>query len=542
MFDRIRKAAAVVLLVLSASAFAAPKVAVVAHEPGYYTSLANHVGRWLKGEGIESSVVAASGMKASLATAKVAFVIGFNEPSAGEVAEFTSFVKRGGRLVVFYTASPALANLMGVKVLGYKTAPYPGAWSSMDFDSSAFPGCPRSILQTSTVLQRAIPVKGRSWTIANWLDRSGKTAGDAAWIQSAAGFWMTHVLLADGDEAAKAQLLAAICGSVDPSLWNSAAFAARVRARESATRALAVAQTPRKGEIHAIWDHSGCGLYPGSWKRTIALLKESRVTDLFVNVAGAGFAHYPSSILPRSKTFAQEGDQMAQCLAAAKGSGIRVHAWILCFTATRATPDVLEDFRRRGWRLKDKGGKLTEYLDPSNAAVRARLFAVADELQAKYKLDGIHLDFVRWYERSEKPKNAAETITRFVAEMRAHVRRPCWLTTAVLGKYPSCIAAVGQDWESWLAAHLVDYAVPMDYTESPVQFESFLRQHGANKSYARRIIAGIGVTANESRLDARSVIDQINASRRHGLAGNALFDLDVTLEKQILPYLRLGIW
>jgi hypothetical protein len=38
------------------------------------------------------------------------------------------------------------------------------------------------------------------------------------------------------------------------------------------------------------------------------------------------------------------------------------------------------------------------------------------------------------------------------------------------------------------------------------------------------------------------VIDQINASRRHGLAGNALFDLDVTLEKQILPYLRLGIW
>ena len=247
-------------------------------------------------------------------------------------------------------------------------------------------------------------MKGRSWTIANWLDRSGKTAGDAAWIQSAAGFWMTHVLLADGDEAAKAQLLAAICGSVDPSLWNSAAFAARVRARESATRALAVAQTPRKGEIHAIWDHSGCGLYPGSWKRTIALLKESRVTDLFVNVAGAGFAHYPSSILPRSKTFAQEGDQMAQCLAAAKGSGIRVHAWILCFTATRATPDVLEDFRRRGWRLKDKGGKLTEYLDPSNAAVRARLFAVADELQAKYKLDGIHLDFVRWYERSEKPK------------------------------------------------------------------------------------------------------------------------------------------
>ena len=31
-------------------------------------------------------------------------------------------------------------------------------------------------------------------------------------------------------------------------------------------------------------------------------------------------------------------------------------------------------------------------------------------------------------------------------------------------------------------------------------------------------------------------------SRRYGFAGNALFDLDITLEKQILPYLRLGIW
>ena len=55
-------------------------------------------------------------------------------------------------------------------------------------------------------------------------------------------------------------------------------------------------------------------------------------------------------------------------------------------------------------------------------------------------------------------------------------------------------------------------------------------------------IVGIGVTANESRLDARQVIDQINLVRRYGLAGEALFDLDATLEKSILPYLRLGMW
>ena len=51
-----------------------------------------------------------------------------------------------------------------------------------------------------------------------------------------------------------------------------------------------------------------------------------------------------------------------------------------------------------------------------------------------------------------------------------------------------------------------------------------------------------GVTANESRLDARQVIEQINLARQYGFAGEALFDLDTTLEKSVLPYLRLGIW
>ena len=82
MFDRIGKSVAIAVVFLAASVLAAPKVAIVAHDPGYYTSLARHAGRWLKGEGIDSSVVAPSGMKESLASAKVAFAIGFAEPTA----------------------------------------------------------------------------------------------------------------------------------------------------------------------------------------------------------------------------------------------------------------------------------------------------------------------------------------------------------------------------------------------------------------------------------------------------------------------------
>lgn len=521
--------------------FAAP-VTVVAQKPGYYTSLAKHACRWLQMQGVTAELSTPQTMSRDLADARVAFLIGFEEPTASDMRVLRALRKRGGRLVVFYTASPALAELMGVKVLGYKAAPYPGAWSRMNFDVSSLSGCPRTILQTSTVLQRAMPVKGRSFTMANWIDRTGRVSADAAWIRSDAGFWMTHVLLADGDEAAKAQLLAAICGSVMPKLWNASVFAAREKARLAELHDYAKSQSPRTGEIRAVWDHSGCGLYPGNWPRTIALLKASHVTDLFVNVAGAGFAHYPSAVLPRSKTFAQEGDQLAQCTAAARGSGVRVHAWILCFTATRSSPDRLEHFRKRGWRLKTKDGRLSEYLDPSNSALRGMLLSAIDEMQANYRIDGIHLDFVRWYERSVKPANAAETVTRFMMDARRRTRRPRWLTAAVLGKYPSCVAAVGQDWSSWLDMNLVDYVVPMDYTESMSTLDAYLRQHAASRSHARRTVVGIGVTANESRLTARQVIDQINLSRRYGLAGAALFDLDVTLEKNVLPYLRLGVW
>ena len=300
--------------------------------------------------------------------------------------------------------------------------------------------------------------------------------------------------------------------------------------------------TLHSAEIHAVWDHTGRGLYPGNWPKTMQVLKSAHVTDVFVNVAGPDFAHYPSSILPRSKAFSDYGDQMAACLRAAQGTGIRVHAWILCFNATRGVPKSLETFKARGWRMKDEKGALTTYLDVSNPTVRAYVLAIVDEINVRYGVSGIHLDFVRWGHTVRKPADAVSPVTQFVAEARRRVKRPKWLTTAVYGKYPRCIDTVGQDWVKWLNFDLVDYVVPMDYTESMSQFESFLRQHAAPSKNARRTIVGIGVTASESKLSAAQVVEQVRLVRKYGLAGESLFDLDTTLEQKILPALKKGVW
>ena len=114
-----------------------------------------------------------------------------------ELETLRAFRANGGKLVVFHSASPALAALMDVKPLGYSSAPYPGAWSRMNFNSPVPAGLPRSVLQTSGVLLRAQPLPGKGRVIATWADRMGRSTGEPAWIATSGGFWMTHVLLAD---------------------------------------------------------------------------------------------------------------------------------------------------------------------------------------------------------------------------------------------------------------------------------------------------------------------------------------------------------
>ena len=552
---------------MACCAASAADVAVVVPADGYGKSLGRHIQRWLKGNGVASDIVEGWNVAKGLTGKRFACLV-TPKADAAQLAAMKAFRACGGKLAVFYSTSPELAAMMGVRLVGYKKPTGLATYSKMSMQKGAPPGSPAAILQSSANIFAAAPAGPRSRVIASWLDRAGRSTGDAAIIASDAGWWITHVFLADGDENAKAQFLCAAIGSVIPGAWNHASWLRRRQAEQAKARAYGLAQKPRPGEIHAVWDHSGQGFYPGDWPRTMRLLKEYRITDLFVNVCGAGFAHYPSKILPQSAVCAEQGDQLAACLAAARGTGIRVHAWMLCFTATRATPGRLASFSQRGWRLRNPQGGELEYLDPSHPGLRAYLLDALEEVAGKYPVAGVHLDFVRWYENALAAEVTPSVLTRyrrttnkpskksfyawrarevqtFVAGARKRVKsaRPgAWFTVAVLGKYPSCVDSVGQDWFAWIDSGLVDYAVPMNYTEDTAKYVSFVAQQGRSKSRARKIISGIGVTANESRLGPMQVIDQVNLARRQDLAGVALFDLDYALLTQILPYLRLGLF
>lgn len=461
---------------------------------GYAANLAGKTHRWLKDGGVKADLVDDRALASSLADRSLAYLVVCQKPTAAHLQALSAFRARGGRIAVLQSYSPELAALMGMP------PPKP------------------STNRTSPA--EATPLKG--------------------------GWWSSNVFRADGEEEAKSKLLLSMAGISVPGSWNASAWEARRRTRFAAECDYGRRQVPRAGEIHAVWDHTGQGLYPGDWSHTMRLLKTNGVTDLFVNVAGAGFAHYPSHILAQSQVYVRHGDQLAACLAAARGTGIRVHAWILCFNGTRSSAPSLASLGKRGWRLKDKSGRLTEYLDPTNADLRWHLLSAIDELVRAYPVTGVHLDFVRWYEKAaSKPRNPSASVTSFVSSVRTRMRsaRPrMWLTTAVLAGYPSCVSSVGQDWESWIDQGLVDYAVPMNYFENGKQYASVVLQQANTRQRARHIISGIGVTANESVLSPVQVVDQVNAARRAGVAGVALFDLDQTLAVRVLPVLRLGLF
>ncbi|MDD4102139.1 MAG: family 10 glycosylhydrolase [Kiritimatiellae bacterium] len=630
-----------VLLSVSAHLMAAPVAVIQGHksvaigERRFAQSLALHVERWYRESGVEASLSDDTDLSRALAGKRVAALVYVAQPDRAQMDALTEFVGRGGKLVVFYSSSQELATLMGMKTVGYQKGSTDGRWSMMRFVESRPRGVPESIIQTSSNLFMVEPLPGRSHVLAWWYDRQGRRTADAAWLASPGGYWMTHVLLADGDSDAKGRLLLALAGAHDQTLWSPAASSVLRKARrvdggipgmsaaagklaDAGRRSAALSaaqglqrkdqacagllaagkgrdaweaandlrirmyevygmlQPSRKGEIRAVWDHSGMGLYPGEWPRTCRMLKDAGFTDIYVNVAGAAFAHYASGVLPRSRVFEEQGDQLAACVAAAKPFGLRVHAWLLCFSTEGATTARIDIFRQRGWLLTNPDGSPRSWLDPAVPEVRSYLVVAVREMAVKYSVDGVHLDFVRYPDyasslgptvkaRFEKatgrraadwPEDVksgalrnlfiqwrAEQVSDFVQSARRVMRRDApgkMMTAAVYGKYPSCLHAVGQDWESWINIGLVDYVTPMNYTEDLSRFNEWLSQQTRTRQQALRIVPGIGVTASESRLDAAQVIDQIQAARRAGCPGFALFDLDTTLRQEILPVLRLG--
>jgi len=619
-----------------------------ADERTYARNRAKRISRWLQNQDIAHSVVDDEAVVAGrLKSAQVAILPYNSLPPDKELRALESFIKWGGKLMVFYSAEPKLAELMGFKLGSYQTAKVAGQWSSFAFNKYAPPLVPEVVYQDSSNILPAYPADDDARIIATWQNSAGKDLADPAWVQSPHGLWMSHVLL-DSDNVNKQRMLLALLGAYIPSLWEQAAMRAMTRAgkvgpfinlnnavtgitrmargtsieesvdallagcgqdykimsaalakrkypevvatgqrlQTKLMEAFARVQRPKNPEFRGVWDHTGMGLYPGNWPKTTRILADAGMHAVFVNVLWAGLAHYDSQVVPQSEVVSRYGDQLKQCVAAAHANGLEVHVWKVCWNLGNAPESFVAAMRKAGRLQVTDTGKELEWLCPSHPDNVALELKAVSEVLNRYPVDGIHLDYVRYpgdnacfctgcrrrfgqrlgeeirgWPRSAYSGNLSgkydawrsEQITVFVRAVHDLVKKagvPTFPTSrrvgigisaAVYPEYPGCINSIGQDWGRWLKEDLVDFVCPMDYTVNNGAFKNLVRRQLALANAGGRVFPGLGVTAMESQLSPDQVIEQIAQTRAAGAGGFVLFDLNRTLEKDVLPILSFGI-
>jgi uncharacterized lipoprotein YddW (UPF0748 family) len=227
---------------------------------------------------------------------------------------------------------------------------------------------------------------------------------------------------------------------------------------------------------------------PHDAAQTAGDLKAAGITEVFL------MAKDPEGNRHFAQADGQPDDTFGRMLGRLKAEGIRVHAWLPVFS------DPVVAQRRPELAMVDRAGaRSPDWLSPSNPEVRGLIADIVRTLVAKYAIDGIHLDYLRypdlehdfgaaaiqrfgsWSELDPVPVRRllsdhytrwtdwrADEIAGFVAGIRAEIRRATdrnvILSAALIGdaalNYRSR-EKYGQDYAA-LATHL-DWVVPMAY-------------------------------------------------------------------------------
>lgn len=242
--------------------------------------------------------------------------------------------------------------------------------------------------------------------------------------------------------------------------------------------------------------------------------KSAGFNTVLFQVRGAGTVCYPSKIEPWAEEFGGRDpgfDPLAVACKEAHRRGMELHAWANVLPGWRgdkppSNPKQLFN-ARPDWFWRDAHGRrqpLGWYcsVNPCYPEVRKYLASVMGEIAAKYPVDGIHLDYIRFpnewndsypagasvpdYPRDPRtlalfrkatgksPDQApgqwnawrTEAVTQTVREIRKAIRKAdskVKLTAAVGASPEDHVRNHFQDSRRWIAEGLIDAVYPMNY-------------------------------------------------------------------------------
>ena len=321
-------------------------------------------------------------------------------------------------------------------------------------------------------------------------------------------------------------------------------------------------------ERRFVWAHRCTGMDTRNWDETVRAAKACGMTDLIANLAWGPDCAYPSEVLSYSTKRAKGADQLAECLAACRRHGLKLHVWNVCFRTWNTPRERLNEFRvEERLQVDIKGEVSDKYLCPSHPKNRRQLVDAMVELAGK-GVDGVHFDYIRYenshycfcarcrdlFERhigksvADWPRDVRHRglhrsqweafrqsiISEIVREASAqvHARYPGVEVSAAVFENPETSPIEqGQDWPLWCREKWLDFVCPMTYVESA---ESF----GANIGKCRGalpsdfpVYPGIGLNVwKDEDLDFSRYADQVSTLREMDFGGYAVFELTKRFE------------
>ena len=355
-------------------------------------------------------------------------------------------------------------------------------------------------------------------------------------------------------------------------------------------------------QTRALWVTRTTLTSPESIRQMVEAAQAGGFNTLLVQVRGRGDAYYNGTIEPRAAELAGKPafDPLATVLADAHAAGLQVHAWVAVnLVSSSVTLPASRDhviYREPEWLMVPRElaaemkkidlrspayiGRLARwtrahtsiveglYTSPLHPAAQEHTAAVIGEIAAKYPVDGIHLDYVRFpnedfdysaaaleefkaaitpdlTDRERREAVAREALdpaaypnlfperwndfrrsrlTSLVIKIRTAVKtaRPgVVVSAAVVPDAQQAFTSRLQDWRGWIDQSLLDVICPMAYTIEP---DVFQKQIAAARAYAgsRPVWAGIGAY----QLSPAQTLTHIAAANKLGVAGIILFSYE----------------
>jgi uncharacterized lipoprotein YddW (UPF0748 family) len=267
---------------------------------------------------------------------------------------------------------------------------------------------------------------------------------------------------------------------------------------------------------------------------------------------------------PRQNPAFEGWDPLEILIEAAHARGMQVHAWCEVFFIGPGEPELAR--LHPDWLAVDRAGATRasaeenfRYFCPSRPEAREYLLRQLEALAARYPLDGLQLDYIRY--PVSQPLEASfcycahcrdafgaaagadplklspdsdpgkwaqwvawreERITSFVREARTRLRkaRPEIVISAAV--FPDVAEARGkklQNWPAWAGEGLLDLLCMMTYFTDPAEVAR-LTHENMHQAAGTSVFVGLGPFLH---LTEEALVRQVAEARRAGAGGQVMF-------------------